>query len=407
MKKLIFFLSLIPITLTVLIFPYIQDDLILIVRILLYGLVVLSFVAIIISLFWLREKFLTLQAERKQKEHQTIQDGYGFIHLVNLANGHSQNLTLDARAYRNGHYEEPTNTELETFRSILMARHAASSRMIEQVALPATTIENVPELMTILKDAQRVLIKAISNGGKTTLLQHIADSRIKSESVLVLDSQSYPDKWPTKCKVIGAGSNHQVISIALDNLIELMVKRYQEIGQGLVKEGQHPKLTIIIDEWMAIVDECPNAGDVVRRLLTESRKAAFSIFIGSHSERVKSLGLDGRGDLRDGFLIVRLEIENGEHKATYDYGRGERPCLLPGNYISVERDDSTLEFLELKEPDVVIDKKLSERQLKILELVKQELSDNEIAIQVFKKPRLVGSHFYEVKEMRDLAATYT
>jgi hypothetical protein len=92
-------------------------------------------------------------------------------------------------------------------------------------------------------------------------------------------------------------------------------------------------LTIIIDEWMSIAYQCKNAQDTLVRLLTESRKAAFSVIIGSHSERVKSLGLDGKGDLKDGFLFIRLWQEStGERKATYDYGRGERPCILPGRF---------------------------------------------------------------------------
>lgn len=218
-----------------------------------------------------------------------------------------------------------------------------ASSQAKQDLLPAT-IEQIPDLLPILDNAQRVLIKAASNGGKTTLLQHIADRR--QGAVLVLDSQSYPDKWPSRCKVVGTGSNHQAISLALDNLIELMVKRYKEIGEGIVREGEHPKLTIIIDEWMAIVSECSNSSDAIRRLLTESRKAAMSVFIGSHSERVKSLGLDGRGDLRDGFLIVRIDIENGERKATYDTGRGEKSCLLPGQFIHTQPDNDSLITIE-------------------------------------------------------------
>lgn len=216
--------------------------------------------------------------------------------------------------------------------SYFQASHKPEARIVgDALQLPAP--ESIPDLMVILRTAQRVLVKAASDGGKTTLLQHIAAQRIITEAVLILDSQSYPDKWPDRCNVVGTGSNHPAISVALDRLIDLMVRRYKEIGDGTVREGQHPRLTIIIDEWMAIVDQCPNAGDVIRRLLTESRKAAFSVFIGSHSERVKSLGLDGRGDLRDGFLIVRIEIENGQRVATYDTGRGERPCLLPGEFV--------------------------------------------------------------------------
>lgn len=328
-----------------------------------------------------KEKYLTERGKRKQQEYMTQVDGHGMLHLINLITGHSQNLTIDTRAYRNGHYAPPTLDEKEAVRLVL-------SKGKDVLSLPAPLqIEQPSNLMDVLDNAQRVLIKAVSNGGKTTLLQHIANRRIKTESVLILDSQSYPEKWPEKCRVVGTGSNHQAISVALENLIELMVKRYQEIGQGLVKEGQHPKLTIIIDEWMAIVSECPNASDVIRRLLTESRKAAFSVFIGSHSERVKSLGLDGRGDLRDGFLIVRIDIENGQRKATYDEGRGEKECLLPGEFIQPQKS-----LIEIEKIDTPIP---TEEENLILEMVKGGQSQKIISEAVWGDGKF--GRFYNAK----------
>ena len=91
-----------------------------------------------------------------------------------------------------------------------------------------------------------------------------------------------------------------------------MTQRYQEIGQGLVAEEAHPHLTIIIDEWRAIVKNAANASNTITALLTESRKAAFSVFVGTHSERVKALGIEGEGDLKDGFVMVRLGWQSGE-----------------------------------------------------------------------------------------------
>lgn len=278
-----------------------------------------------------REQRLMVQIQRKASGIIQIQDGVGQLFVHEIGTHIFRNLTTNPSNYINGHKEEPTQAEMmmqALFFQAIGKGHTAQPG--NAVAMLPASVEAAPELLPILDKAQRVLIKAASNTGKTTLLKHIADRR--PGAVLVLDSQSYPGKWPERCRVVGTGSDHAAISVALDGLIELMVKRYKEIGQGLVREGEHPRLTIIIDEWMAIVSECSNASDVIRRLLTESRKAAFSVFIGSHSERVKALGLDGQGDLRDGFLIVRIELENGQRIATYDYGRGERPCALPGEY---------------------------------------------------------------------------
>lgn len=301
------------------------------------------------------EEWQDKRVTRQQKGLMIVQDGIGQSFLIR-AKDDIVALTTNPGFFINGKATEPTQAELmmqALFFQAIGKGHANPTQQAGQLMLPAP--ESIPDLLPILDKAQRVLIKAASNGGKTTLLQHIADRR--HGSVIVLDSQSYPDKWPDKCKVVGTGSDHAAISVTLDNLIELMVKRYREIGEGLVKEGEHPKLTIIIDEWMAIVSECPNASDVIRRLLTESRKAAFSVFIGSHSERVKALGLDGRGDLRDGFLIVRIDIVGDKRMATYDEGRGEQACILPGEF-TVSQPETIYEIEAIAEPVPTYEEKL-------------------------------------------------
>jgi hypothetical protein len=222
-------------------------------------------------------------------------------------------LHLNPTQYQNGKPGEPTPIELAIYQ---LWHRPTPSQPPAPLLLEAQT---TPELLPILDSAQRVLVIGASGAGKTNLLQW------------VVDPHAAPGKWPA-AKVVGVGSNFPEIEATLDNLIELMVRRYKEIGQGLVREGEHPRLTIIIDQWMSIAYQCRNAQDVLVRLLTESRKAAFSVIIGSHSERVKSLGLDGKGDLKDGFLFIRLWLEGSEHRATFDYGRGERPCLLPGKF---------------------------------------------------------------------------
>jgi hypothetical protein len=206
--------------------------------------------------------------------------------------------------------------------------------------------------------------------------------------VLVIDPHAAPGKWAGS-KVVGIGSNFTEIEATLDNLIELMVRRYREIGQGLVREGEHPRLTIIIDEWMSIAYQCRNSHDVLVRLLTESRKAAFSVIIGSHSERVKSLGLDGKGDLKDGFLFIRLWLEStGERKATFDYGRGQRPCILPGKFAHVV-DTPVVEI------EAIAEVKPTEEEQKILELKAAGLSNRDVSQAVWGDGKF--GQFYNAK----------
>ena len=97
-----------------------------------------------------------------------------------------------------------------------------------------------------------------------------------------------------------------------------MTKRYDEIGRGIVSEMGHAKITILIDEWRSITFNLGKpASEAIKALLTESRKAAFSVFVATHSERVKALGIEGEGDLKDGFAVVRLSIVNGTETSYY------------------------------------------------------------------------------------------
>jgi hypothetical protein len=171
-----------------------------------------------------------------------------------------------------------------------------------------------------------------SDSGKTTLLQWLVARRLAASKVVVIDPHGWPGKWPTGAAVIGTGRDYGKIDTALTGLVQLMGKRYTDIGRGEVVEMGHDKITILIDEWRAITGNVTGAGDAIKALLTESRKAAFSVFVVSHSDRTKPLGLMGEYYLKDGFCIVRLALVGGQRQATIDTGNGETPATLPGPY---------------------------------------------------------------------------
>lgn len=198
-----------------------------------------------------------------------------------------------------------------------------------QLALPKSNV------LDMMLQAQRMLVVGASDSGKTTLFNHYIQRRMQDQNaeIMVIDPQAEPRHWPG-CKVIGRCSNHEEITLTLDKLIRIMERRYEDIGQGRVKTGMHPPITVIIDEWMSIAYMCDNATHTLIRLLTESRKAAFSIIIGTHSKRVKSLGLSGQGDLREGFTIISLKLIGNKHMASVDLGDGnDIEVDLCGPYI--------------------------------------------------------------------------
>lgn len=103
----------------------------------------------------------------------------------------------------------------------------------------------------------------------------------------------------------------------------------------------------------------------------------MSVFVATHSDRAKPLGLAGEYDLKDGFAIVRLSIVNGQRQATLDMGSGEVVTQLPGAYINGRQP--------VTETDEVINLEVEQTptEAQILTLYEQGKSYNEIARQVF------------------------
>ncbi len=321
----------------------------------------------IIGLWYAVERMKIIRAKRIEQEKQA------HVMIIDTSDGTwirdtdskavIQALHLQQSVYANS--KKPMPIEAQAWQ-IYNAPKSVSSKV---QLLPEVTTEQPLDLLSVLDNEQRVLIKGVSNAGKTNLLQWIAARhQMSNHKILVIDPHSSPDKWPG-CKVVGLGSNHDEIAIALDKLIDLMKSRYEDIAEGSVREGEHSKLTIIVDEWMSIAYECINAKKVMVKLLTQSRKAAFSVFVGTHSDRVASLGLDGKGDLRDGFCLVRLSIINGQRQATIDYGSGELETVLPGQFIGNSQNN---DFVNL-------DVKSNRTEATILELNSQGKSLNEIS----------------------------
>lgn len=309
---------------------------------------------------------------------------------------------LDPRLYANGHYTEPTDYERMAWQVV----NAPQQQVINGQAaalLPATT--RSVELLPLLDRSERVLVKGASDAGKTTLFQHIAS---RSNGVVIVDPHFAPGIWPENARIIGAGRNFGEISQFLDWLEVEMDSRYKRRAKG---ETNFQLLTVIIDEFMSIAAECDNAGKVISAMIRESRKVGFRLFVGSHSELVKPLGLEGAGDVREGLLIVRLYYSQirQDRRQTVDFGNdeGEVPCTFPPFSGSVASGEPVaLPESIFVQPDMVLNGKLTERQMRIAEMIQDGATNDEIAHEIFGKPRLAGAHFYEVRDLRNkLAAT--
>ncbi len=288
------------------------------------------------SILIVRERLLRERANRKVLEREAtvmciVADEGQQVYIrdtderVTWRNAH-----LDGRVYANGRQNTPSQVEWIAWQTYTL-RHRPN--VMNQAIPPLLPVQPQVDLLAALDSVQRCLIVGASDSGKTTLLQWLVSRKRQTSKVIVIDPHAYPDKWPG-CIVVGTGRNYREIDKALDALVRLMTKRYDEIGKGIVAEQGHSRITILIDEWRAIVYNVKGAGEAIKALLTESRKAAFSVFVASHSDRAKPLGLEGEYDLKEGFAVVRLSIANGQRQATLDTGNGEVPATLPGPFVA-------------------------------------------------------------------------
>lgn len=304
------------------------------------------------------ERILSMRAARHKAEHEAaivpiLADANQQI-WVHERNGQYRNLALDMRVLVTDG-QLPTEAEIQAW-ALWHSFHATANRNAITAGQKLLDAVQPVDLLSFLRPVKRGLVVGASDAGKTTLLQWLIRERQELSQMVVIDPHCGPSKWP--CEIIGLGGNHAEISRALDGFLALMKKRYREIGAGRVKEEGHKLITVIVDEWMAIAEECDNAGYVFGRLLAESRKANIHLWLGAQSERVGPLRLKGRGDLKEGLVIVKLNFNqitqerSAVVKIKYDDHVETIPTILPGEFNGQVWEVSKPPKLELPEPEV-------------------------------------------------------
>jgi hypothetical protein len=180
-----------------------------------------------------------------------------------------------------------------------------------------------------------------------------------------------------------------------------MAKRYDEIGKGIVAEMAHSRITIFIDEWRAITGNLDtSASDAIKALLTESRKAAFSVFVASHSDRAKPLGLEGEYDLKDGFAVVRLVVVDGRRAATIDTGNGPVPAVLPGPFAGAQPQVIDGRQWQVIGDDINLEPEPDDTEAKILEMLECGESLKNITETVYGPGRYGKFYNDKVEQVR-------
>ncbi len=149
------------------------------------------------------------------------------------------------------------------------------------------------------KGNHHTLIAGESDAGKSTLARAMLTCRSYSGWVLVLNPHAKRDNWGVP--VIGGGRDYLTLNRAMELLLAEMDRRYDE-PEGVEFES----LSIFIDEWPSIQDECPLASRFMKKLAMEGRKVRMRLVVLSQSRLVEDLGLKGSSDIKKSFATVLL-----------------------------------------------------------------------------------------------------
>ena len=196
-----------------------------------------------------------------------------------------------------------------------------------------------PLIDTVSKYA-RILVVGGQDAGKTSVMLWLAEAKMKLGNVVAIDTHASPEKWPREAHVLGFGLDYNQAQRGFNQVLDLMTKRYDEIGQGRAKERSHPIISVLTDEWTDLPDMIPNfKKQYVKPLFTKSRKAAIDLSLAAHDDTVEALGMEGLSGLKKSFdVVIYLDYSEGKHTSIVQYGLKKSTskrveCLPPGPYV--------------------------------------------------------------------------
>lgn len=183
---------------------------------------------------------------------------------------------------------------------------------IEPVSLPQIT-------------SGHVLIAATSGSGKTICLRELVDMR--AGSTIVIDPHYTPGAWGAAKVIYGPE-----MGPFLTSLVEELEKRKTARHDG---QRHFDIFTVATEEMPSLVNEFGK--DILfvwKRIMREGRKFGIFMMVVSQSTRVRSLGIDGEGDLLDNFNhVIELGKNAVESEPALVAGM-QRPALIRSGHQS-------------------------------------------------------------------------
>lgn len=169
----------------------------------------------------------------------------------------------------------------------------------QQLTAGSPVVDNNEAAVPLLRPSRgHAMFAGPTGSGKSTAMRYFLEPR---PQVVVIDPHSMPGDWPG-ATVIGAGRNFDQIQGYMQSMQSLLADRYEQRADGV---RDFDPITVAVDEMPAIVAALGRSiEDMWKEWLREGRKVGLDLLVSTQSLRVKTLGIEGEGDLRENFALV-------------------------------------------------------------------------------------------------------
>lgn len=195
---------------------------------------------------------------------------------------------------------------------------------------------------------RHVLLVGPTQSGKTTALKYLLNQT--PGEIHILDPHNSPNKWPANCNVHGGARRFQDIQTILEYALTELQNRAEQLEQGTTEFNP---LIIGLDEQPAIVENVPNAPQAFSTISREGIKFNILLYVATQSDREKTLGIAGEGDVRDNFAIIKmnptpLNFKGNSKTATLNIGGKKHKVTIPKT-IPTSKETRALNTLPKKD----------------------------------------------------------
>ena len=173
---------------------------------------------------------------------------------------------------------------------------------------PMLNAEDVPTLslpelkpLPYLTD-RHLMVVGGTGSGKTYIARYLLHAR---QTAYILDPHDDGHTWPDHCRVIGGGRNFDQIAETISEMATLLDNRFKQ--REMSGGGHFDDVTLAVDELPAIVSRHPDVAKTLMQIGMEGRKVNVFLLLLTQSVLVRSLGIEGQGDLRENFATVKID----------------------------------------------------------------------------------------------------